>query len=148
MSSSTAPVFPWTDAYKLGYGPMDETHRDFVEKVNALLIAGDDALLARLDDFVAHAEAHFGEEARWMSSTNFPAMQCHIDEHEAVMKSVREVRALLAAQVDQRNVELTHSLAQELVRWFPGHADYLDSALSQWMVKRVFGGAPVVFRKS
>ena len=26
--------------------------------------------------------------------------------------------------------------AQALADWFPGHADYLDSALAQWMAKR------------
>ena len=34
--------------------------------------------------------------------------------------------------------------AAELERWFPGHADYLDSALAAWMCKRQFGGKPVV----
>lgn len=146
--SSTAPAFSWTDAYKLGYERMDDTHRDFVQKVNALLMADDASLLARLDDFIAHAEAHFGEEAQWMKTTDFPAAQCHIDEHDAVMKSVLEVRALLAAQPDAKYFGITRSLAEELKRWFPGHADYLDSALSHWMVKRVYGGAPIVFRKS
>lgn len=143
---STA-AFPWSDRYKLGYERMDETHRDFVDKVNALLEADDAALAARLDDFLAHADTHFGEEAQWMTSTDFPAAQCHIDEHDAVMKSVREVRALLESEPGERSSRITRSLAEELMRWFPGHADYLDSALAQWMVKRAFGGAPVIFRK-
>lgn len=146
MSSATR-AFAWTDKYKLGYERMDDTHRDFVDKVDALLLAPDEALLDRLDDFVAHAEAHFGEEMEWMKSTGFPAADCHIDEHEAVMKSVREVRARLAADCSPRNVEITRSLARELMKWFPGHADYLDSALSHWMCKRVYGGTPVVFHK-
>ena len=29
----------------------------------------------------------------------------------------------------------------------PGHADYMDSALALWMVKRAHGGAPLVFRR-
>ena len=37
--------------------------------------------------------------------------------------------------------------AEELTRWFPGHADYLDSALAAWMVKRRHGGKPVVLRR-
>lgn len=146
-NDSQPPKFVWTDAYKLGYGPMDDTHQDFVDKVNAILMAGDDTLLARLDDFVAHTEAHFGQEAEWMANTGFPAAQCHIDEHDAVMKSVREVRALLSDNPGRRNADIARSLAQELKNWFPGHADYLDSALAQWMVKKIFGGAPIVFRR-
>lgn len=78
-----------------------------------------------------------------MEDTQFPARQCHIDEHAAVMKSVREVQALLARG------DTTHcrSLADELARWFPGHADYLDSALAHWMCKQRLGGKPVVIRR-
>ena len=142
-----ASDFAWTDRFKLGYERMDDTHRDFVVKVDALLKAADAELPARLGDFIAHAEAHFGEEAEWMTSTNFPAAECHIDGHAAVMKSAREVRALLDSEPGERSARITRSFSEELVRWFPGHADYLDSALAQWMVKRLFGGAPIVFRK-
>lgn len=145
--TADAPAFAWTDRYKLGYERMDDTHRDFVEKVNALLVAGDADLLARLDEFIAHADQHFGEEMEWMASTGFPAAGCHNDEHAAVMKSVHEVRALLANAPDERALGSTRSLAQALVDWFPGHATYLDSALSAWMCKRVYGGKPVVFHK-
>jgi hypothetical protein len=41
-----------------------------------------------------------------------------------------------------------HDFAGYLFEWFPGHADYLDSALAAWMTKRRFGGKPVVLRRS
>ena len=94
-----------------------------------------------------HAERHFKQEADWMNSTNFPAAGCHIDEHDAVMKSVREVQELVRGD-NPRRFEIGRSLADELVRWFPGHADYLDSALSQWLSKKTHGGAPVVIRRN
>lgn len=146
MSTDT-PSFLWSDRFKLGYERMDDTHRDFVLKVNALLQAADGDLLARLDDFIVHADAHFGEEKEWMTSTDFPAASCHLDEHDAVMKSVREVRELLSTRPDAWCYDKTRSLAQALVDWFPGHATYLDSALSAWMCKRVYGARPVVFHR-
>ncbi len=79
-----------------------------------------------------------------MRSTDFPALQCHADEHDAVMKSVREVQAVVA----QGNCGEARSLARALADWFPGHADYMDSALAQWMSKKLFGGAPVVLRRN
>lgn len=136
--------FRWRDAFLLGYGPMDDTHREFVDCVRAMLDAEDNEFLAALDAFAAHAERHFEEERAWMLDTRFPTADCHIDEHAAVLTSVREVREALAAGED---VELGRSLARELVKWFPGHADYLDAALSHWMVKRAHGGKPVVFRR-
>ena len=79
-----------------------------------------------------------------MNGTGFPAAQCHADEHAAVLKSVHEVQELVR---DGANLPVVRQLAQALVDWFPGHADYLDSALSYWMSKRSHGGAPVVLRR-
>jgi hemerythrin len=141
---SSTPAFPWTDAYLLGYTPMDETHREFVEIVDAMLSCADSDFLGHLDAFAEHAEAHFTQERDWMAATGFPAMDCHVNEHNAVMKSVREVRELIAGG---GAVATGRELAQELVNWFPGHADYMDASLAQWMVKKRMGGTPVVLRR-
>lgn len=141
---SSPKDFSWTDAYLLGYPPMDDTHREFVEIVSALLAADDAAVAGQLEAFARHAEAHFSQEHEWMESTEFPAMQCHIDEHNAVMKSVREVQELVAAGDTAQG----RSIATALADWFPGHADYMDSALAHWMSKKKHGGKPVVLRRN
>jgi len=145
--AAEAAKFVWSDAYALGYPQMDHTHHEFVETVNAMLVASDEDLAKTLDVFADHAERHFKQESDWMHGTDFPAAQCHIDEHDAVMKSVRDVQQLFKDN-HERRFEIGRSLAEELVRWFPGHADYLDSALSQWMTKKTLGGAPVVIRRN
>lgn len=137
--------FEWSDAFKLGYSPMDETHEEFVEIVNTMLACPDDELLRHLDAFAVHGESHFAQELTWMKETDFPSTECHAGEHDAVMKSVHEVRDLLAAG---GNPEIARGLARELARWFPGHADYLDSALAQWLVKKKSGGVPIVLRRN
>ncbi len=129
----------------LGYGPMDDTHHEFVERVQTLLNATESAFLPALKHFAEHLEQHFEQEKQWMISTAFPATDCHVDEHAAVMKSTREV----IAQLSQDGlVERCRPLVAELVRWFPGHADYLDAPLAQWMAKRAYGGTPVVLRRN
>lgn len=137
------PGFDWSDRYSLGYTSMDDTHREFVTLVDTLLTAPDAGLAQALDAFAAHAVAHFEQEDGWMRGTDFPAADCHIDEHAKVLASVREVQQELAAG----NAVLVRELAQALMDWFPGHADYMDSALALWMVKRSHGGAPLVFRR-
>ncbi len=134
----------WSDALLLGYEPMDAVHEEFVDVVNRLLNAPDAELLRHLDEFFEHAEQHFGLEDRWMTETGFPPRDCHMAEHAAVLKSAREVREYEAAG----NTAVARSFAAELARWFPGHADYLDSALAQWMFKRQHGGKPLVFRRN
>lgn len=144
MTADDTPTpLQWHDGLLLGYQPMDATHEEFVLRVAALQQATDAELPARLEPFAEHAVRHFGEEDRWMEQTQFPARECHIDEHAAVLKSVREVQALLA----QGHTGPCRRLAQELAQWFPGHADYLDSALAHWMCKQRLGGKPVVIRR-
>ena len=133
----------WSDAFLLGYGPMDTVHEEFVEIVSAMVKGPDEGLLASLERFAEHARSHFGTEDQWMKETEFPARECHTDEHAAVMSSVEEVLALARSG----NTAQVRPLAQELARWFPGHADYLDSALAHWMFKRSHGGKPVVLRR-
>lgn len=133
----------WRDNFDLGFGPMDAIHREFVELVAAVQVAPDEQLVSRLAALASHCASHFEEENKWMIDTDFPPKDCHIDEHNAVQNSIRQVQALLS-EGDTANCR---RLAGELAKWFPGHADYLDSALAHWMCKRRFGGKPVVFRR-
>lgn len=141
MTSEAA--FQWDDRYLLGHGPMDDVHREFVTLVNALLTVEDAGLPAALEAFAAHAVAHFEQESRWMEN-GFPAADCHAEEHDKVLASVREVQQHLAEGGDPA---VARELAEALMDWFPAHADYMDSALATWLVKRAHGGAPLVFRR-
>lgn len=141
-----APATPmqWTDDLQLGYAPMDQTHGAFVEHVAAIQTSTEQDLPSRMQELLAHLEAHFEEENTWMRETQFPAMDCHINEHEAVLKSVREV----CEQVQHGQTDHCQPLTAELQKWFPGHADYLDSALAHWMCKLRLGGKPIVFKRN
>jgi len=141
MSTST---FEWDDRYLVGHNAMDETHREFAVRVNAMLCAGDAEFAAALDAFARHAEEHFASEQKLMERYEFPPRDCHLDEHERVMASVREVRPLVAAG----DIETGRELAKALADWFPGHSDYMDASLAAWVVKKVSNGAPVVLRRA
>lgn len=132
----------WEDDFLLGYGPMDDIHREFIELVQALQVVPDEEVPAVFDRLAAHTEQHFAEEAAWMSMEGYPARDCHVDEHDRVMASMREVQQLVA----DGDRSVARRLARALEDWFPGHATYMDSALAQWMVKRSAGGAPIVFK--
>ena len=141
--SPTADALLWHDGLLLGYAPMDAIHEEFVQHVQALLEADERQLPVLLDQLIDHAKHHFGEEDLWMTETDFPARQCHINEHAAVMQSMHEVRQLLLSG----NTQVCRRLGSELAQWFPGHADYLDAALAHWMCKQRLGGKPVVLRR-
>lgn len=144
MDADTGPgTLAWSDGFVLGHGPIDDTHREFVECVRAIQLAPDDGLLPALLAFEEHARRHFADEDRWMDETGFPPRECHIDEHAAVLRSVVQVREL----AQRGDLSEVRRLADELARWFPGHADWLDSALAHWLCKRALGGKPVIVRR-
>lgn len=78
-----------------------------------------------------------------MEADGFPARDCHVAEHDKVMDSIGEVQQMLA----RGNVEIVRQLAVALMEWFSAHADYMDSALATWMVKRSHAAAPLIFRR-
>lgn len=87
--------------------------------------------------------AYFSEEDVWMRDSGFPARNCHIEEHAAVLRSADEVLPL----VKSGNLAIGRAFVRELDSWFPGHAGYLDSALAAWICKCRFGGKPIVLQK-
>ena len=128
----------WSDAHLLGYAPMDETHKEFHSIALALLACGSSNVLEAIAAFERHAVEHFKQEERWMLETNFPSRNCHIEEHAAVLSAVRQVRQTIVT--GDLNINLAHNLAYDLLRWFPGHTDYLDSALASWLTRIKRGG--------
>ncbi|WP_233868115.1 bacteriohemerythrin [Paraburkholderia adhaesiva] len=140
-----AETLAWSDAMLLGHAPMDDAHEEFVVVVRALAACNVATALGCLQAVEDHLLAHFGTEREWMERTEFPAMECHLDEHQKVLDTVLEVNQLAkAGEVGLRDV---HRLAAALADWFPKHATYLDSALSAWINKRMHGGAPVILRR-
>lgn len=127
----------------LGFAPMDDVHAEFDAIIARAQACSDAEFPACLAEVIAHLRAHFGAEDAWMRETDFPPGDCHVDEHAAVLKSADEVAPLVA----QGRIDIGRSFVAELARWFPGHADYLDSALAAWMCKRRLGGKPVVLQR-
>jgi hemerythrin-like metal-binding protein len=121
------PLMQWSTELELGQPAMDETHREFVDMLNAVADAADADLLRRLDEFIAHTDAHFAQENAWMVDIMFPPIHCHKGEHDNVIGLMREVRDRVAAG----QLELGRVLARELPEWFRLHASTMDAALAQ-----------------
>ncbi|MFJ1470037.1 bacteriohemerythrin [Massilia orientalis] len=145
FDENAAERLKWNDAMLLGHGPTDHAHQEFVHVVKALAACNAVTALGCLQAVEAHLLSHFESERQWMVQTDYPNMDCHLDEHQKVLDTVLEVNRLAkAGQVGLRDVR---RLAAALADWFPKHATYLDSALSAWITKRRHGGAPVILRR-
>jgi hemerythrin-like metal-binding protein len=141
-----ASEFNWDDSMLVGHEAIDETHREFVTLAATLINCSDISAVQSLIDIELHILLHFDNEKAMMERTEFPAMDCHIDEHNKVIQAVQQVRELYSnGKVKLNDVK---RLAKALIDWFPGHVIYMDSALSTWFSKKSYNGAPVVFRRS
>ena len=94
----------WTDAFLLGYEPMDDTHREFVDCVDKLLTCPDAEMAGLLQAFITHAEAHFGLENTWMEETGFPPQ--HLEGFEELIQDPYK----LGDEVRGRKEEYAHLL--------------------------------------
>ncbi|MEO8040396.1 MAG: hemerythrin domain-containing protein [Betaproteobacteria bacterium] len=130
----------WTPELVLGDARVDDTHREFVELVNAVGDAADETMLACVDALIAHTEEHFGQEQRWMAATNFPPTHCHLDEHAGVLGAMRETRDYVA----EGKFNVGKVLARELAAWFRSHAGTMDTMLTQWLKAQNFDTAQEV----
>lgn len=127
----------------LGFTPMDQIHEEFDSLIALTSTCSDKELLHQIGLVKAHLYSHFEIENCWMRETEFPAKDCHINEHAAVLQSAEEVYLL----VSKGDFSIGRAFVAELQSWFPQHADYLDSALAHWMCKRRTGGKPVVLHR-
>lgn len=128
----------------LGYAPMDGVHLEFERLMQHALACSDTELSQQMELLSCHLQSHLDAENRWMEESDFPARECHVQEHAAVLLSIEEVYPLVSAG----DTTLGRRLISELAKWFPAHADYLDSALAHWMCTREFGGKPIVVHRT
>ena len=140
-TETSAPI--WSDSLLLGHAAIDGEHEQLAELIERMRCAAAPEMAQALDAVLQHAASHFAAENELMRTTAFPPRDCHIDEHAAVLKSLEEVKERLV----QGDFFTVRDFARELAKWFPGHADYLDSALSHWMSKLRTGGKPIVLRR-
>ncbi|QHE84741.1 bacteriohemerythrin [Hydrogenophaga sp. BPS33] len=142
METSLLSETVWSELLLTGHAAIDATHRAFALVIHELQQANPASAAASIAAARAHCEDHFAEEEEPMRRHGHSGADCHAVEHAAVLQSVREVCAM-----DVQDVATVHRLGIALAEWLEAHTIYLDSALSQWIVRRRYGGAPVAIRK-
>jgi hemerythrin-like metal-binding protein len=134
--------------YLLGDPTLDADHAELLRLIDALDAAQPHELVAALEALRDHAAKHFAvedEELRQMKDGN---ASCHLDEHQAVLKSLGEVRDIVAGADSSLDVAaLIRPLCAELYRWLPEHVQAMDAGVAIFRTKSRFGGAPVVITR-
>ena len=124
------PTLTWSDDLILNMDKMDQTHLEFVELLAATETAPEDQLLQKFTELIAHTEEHFAGENQWMLDVDFGPGGCHSDEHDMILKVMRE--ALRRGQ-EEGQLALVRQLTGELAVWFDGHAKSMDAVLAMFL---------------
>ena len=124
------PTLTWSDDLVMNMDKMDQTHREFVDLLAATELAPDDQIIASFKTLIAHTDEHFSGENQWMQDVSFGPGGCHSDEHDMILKVMRE--ALRRGQADN-NLSLVRQLTSELAIWFDNHAKSMDAVLAMYL---------------
>ena len=117
-----------TPELALQHTELDDTHEEFVGLLNdfATALAGGGDPMPAFEALLAHTEAHFAMEERWMAATGFAPENCHSKQHQMVLDTLREVRRYA---LELQDLEPMRIIGPELAQWFPAHAEMMDAAL-------------------
>lgn len=138
------PLLEWSESLALGQSVMDETHREFVSLLNRLGAAGDAELLACLDEFIAHTEAHFGRNEAWMEAMQKDSgeklSELRVDGGAAANDLLVQFQAdLLGVPVIRPKVLETTALGAAYLAGLTVNLwDSRDEAAKQWRAERRF----------
>lgn len=138
-----------TDEQPLALGDprLDSDHSALQALTSTFRSSLPDRLMAAqaLDALRTHAREHFAFEDGELRQLGGPDMQCHLDEHQAVLASLDQVHGMLTDAVTDDAVvtRLVTSLSTELERWLPEHVHYMDVAVATARVKARLGGTAI-----
>lgn len=90
----------WKDAFAVGDALIDAQHKAFFDEINAVARAVDrgeglEAVLRFYRDFYSALVVHFRDEEAMLARVNFPDLEAHHAEHQALLASVSAVEGLL-----------------------------------------------------
>lgn len=129
----------WTEKLTVGYGLIDEQHRELFRRFNDLLDACQQRqgreriaeLLCFLDDYVI---AHFGEEERLMDRHAYAGAAEHRSAHQSFIRKLDDLKRTL--QNRGPSLDLVISTNQTLVDWIINHIKSADVLFGAFLKTR------------
>jgi hemerythrin-like metal-binding protein len=119
----------WNEALALDIPLMDDTHREFVDLLAAVLEAPDAQILHTWLKLIAHTQEHFKMEEKWMIDTGFASGTAHATQHQVILQVMREGES----RGRDGEAGAVRQMAHELGLWFPKHAEGMDAELALHM---------------
>jgi hemerythrin-like metal-binding protein len=123
----------WDDArHTLGMGEMDNTHREFIAQVAALIAANNAEFPALFQVLVNHTREHFTAEGQLMRASKYRGLPEHESEHHRVLGELQQLNRTLK----RGHLPLVRAYVKEgLPEWFDTHLAMMDAALVMHLKK-------------
>jgi hemerythrin len=126
------PVFD--DArHTLGMDGMDNTHREFIAQVAALIAADNTEFPVLFQALVNHTREHFTAEGQLMRASKYRGLPEHESEHHRVLGELLQLNRSLK----RGHLPLVRAYVKEgLMEWFDTHLAMMDAALAMHLKKQ------------
>ena len=124
---ATEKLLEWSDSYKVGIQEVDEQHKELVGMLNALHQAivehhAKEASRRILDQLADYTRTHFLLEESLMRVTHYPGFDLHKQQHEELIRQVKD----LQHKLDHENAAITFELLHFLKVWLTQHINESD----------------------
>ena len=126
----------WSHVLSVGNDEIDEDHHRLIELFNMLnhsVAEGDDPeyLAAVLEELINCTLWHFSHEERLMMKYHYPEFAEHREEHQALIKSAKELQQKILKAgnlVPDKDLEV-------LEQWLTGHILSIDMKLGSYLAE-------------
>lgn len=127
----------WDESrHSLGMDEMDNTHREFIAQVAALIASGNDEFPALFQALVNHTREHFTAEGQLMRASKYKGLPEHESEHHRVLGELQQLNRTLK----RGHLPLVRAYVKEgLPEWFDTHLAMMDAALVMHLKKQALG---------
>ena len=117
------------DEIFVGFGPIDDLHREFQMLLDRLVDCEDADYGQHLLELHEHLLRHCGAEEEWMQQERYAGYLRHKHEHEKLLESLSEVRRRL----DAGDLDAVQAFSTGLLPWFVVHAQTMDAPLAEFL---------------
>ena len=134
MSIVAASISGWTPEITMHDSAIDREHEEifgFVDRLHKAMLSGQGkeilgALLAELTEFTM---SHFANEEKIMAAMRYPEMPVHVQQHDRIRRTVKEMKA----RFERGEAAMTIELILFLSDWLKNHTTTTDLRLGDYI---------------
>jgi len=128
--------FYWTENLAVGHSPIDDQHRELIDRFRDLLLAckagkGKEKVEELFGFLDAYVVSHFRAEEKLMAERGYPGLVEHKSQHAWLVGKLAELKGILLA--DGPTFHLVVEANQTLLNWIVEHIRSTDVSFGRFL---------------